>query len=97
MRPRSRKGQRRLGVRVAWFVTREIRRVRHVRFERALSAITAVGAVIIAGEIFFEHDKVSFGNRWMWSPIFVGTGRHHGSRRPIMIDTLTIEPGGRCR
>lgn len=49
-----------------------VRNVRHGRFERTLSALTAAGAVITAGEIYFEHDKASFGNPWMWSPIVLG-------------------------
>lgn len=72
MRPRTRKRPRRRGARVAGFAKREVDRVRHGRFERALAAFTAVGAVITTGEIFFEHDKASFGNRWMWTPIIVG-------------------------
>ncbi len=46
--------------------------VRHGRFERTLSALTAGGAVVTTAEIFFEHDKASFGNRWMWAPIVTG-------------------------
>jgi hypothetical protein len=51
---------------------REIVDVRHGRFERMLSGLTAVGAVVTTVEIFFEHDKASFGRRWMWAPIVVG-------------------------
>lgn len=49
-----------------------IRNIETGRFERALSGLTAVGAVVTAGEIFFEHDKASFGNRWMWVPVVLG-------------------------
>jgi hypothetical protein len=41
------------------------------RFERALSALTAAGAAITAGEIYFSHDGASFGNRMMWWPVVV--------------------------
>jgi hypothetical protein len=41
------------------------------RFERSLSALTAVGAAITAGEIYLSHDGASFGNRMMWWPIAV--------------------------
>jgi hypothetical protein len=41
------------------------------RFERTLSALTATGAAITAGEIYFSHDGASFGNRMMWWPIAV--------------------------
>lgn len=69
-RPRTRGGHRtRLGT---FGIAREVHDIRHGRFERALSGFTAVGAVITTGEIFFEHDKASFGNRWMWAPIVVG-------------------------
>ncbi len=49
-----------------------IRNVETGRFERSLSALTSVGALVTAAEIFFEHDRASFGNRWMWAPIVLG-------------------------
>ncbi len=49
-----------------------VRNVRHGRFERTLSAMTAVGAVVTATEIYFEHDRASFGNMWMWVPVALG-------------------------
>jgi hypothetical protein len=45
--------------------------VQHGRFERSLSGLTAVAAAITTAEIYFEHYKASFGNKWMWSPIIV--------------------------
>lgn len=42
------------------------------RFERSLAALTAVGALVTAAEIYFEHDKASFGNKWMWVPVILG-------------------------
>ncbi|RKR74858.1 hypothetical protein [Frondihabitans australicus] len=53
-------------------VDRLVKDVRHGRFEQTLSALTAMGAVVTTLEIFFEHDKASFGNRWMYTPIVVG-------------------------
>ncbi|WP_336644274.1 hypothetical protein [Microbacterium sp. USHLN186] len=53
-------------------IDRMVRNVRTGRFERSLSVLTAVGSVVTAGEIFFEHDKASFGNRWMWAPVVLG-------------------------
>ncbi|WP_426515542.1 hypothetical protein ACPPVQ_13120 [Diaminobutyricibacter sp. McL0618] len=53
-------------------IDRMIRNVETGRFERSLSALTAVGAIVTAGEIFFEHDKASFGNKWMWVPVALG-------------------------
>lgn len=51
---------------------RALHDVRHGRFERSLSALTAAGAVVCTAEIYFEHDKASFGNPWMWSPVVLG-------------------------
>ena len=45
--------------------------VRHGRFERTLSALSTVGAVITAAEIFSEHDGASFGNKMMWWPVLL--------------------------
>jgi hypothetical protein len=42
------------------------------RLERSLSALTAAGALVTAAEIYFEHDKASFGNRLMWLPVALG-------------------------
>jgi hypothetical protein len=53
-------------------IDRMVRNVRTGHFERSLSALTAVGSVITAAEIYFEHDKASFGNRLMWLPIAMG-------------------------
>jgi hypothetical protein len=51
---------------------RALANVRSGRFERTLSALTAAGALVTAAEIYFEHDKASFGNRWMWLPVALG-------------------------
>jgi hypothetical protein len=53
-------------------IDRMVRNIETGRFERSLSALTAVGAVVTAGEIYFEHDKASFGNKWMWIPVILG-------------------------
>jgi hypothetical protein len=53
-------------------IDRLVRNVETGRFERSLSALTAVGALVTAGEIYFEHDKASFGNKWMWVPVVLG-------------------------
>lgn len=45
--------------------------IRTGRFERTLSALTAVGAAITAGEIYFSHDAASFGNKMMYWPLVV--------------------------
>jgi hypothetical protein len=43
--------------------------IEHGRFERTLSGLSAVAALVTGLEIYFEHDRASFGNRWMWLPI----------------------------
>jgi len=53
-------------------IDRVLRNVRTGRFERSLSALTGIGAVITAAEIYFEHDRASFGNRMMWLPVALG-------------------------
>jgi hypothetical protein len=56
---------------VAHFIDHAFANVAHGRFERSLSGLTAVAATVTTAEIFLEHYKASFGNRWMWSPIVV--------------------------
>ncbi len=34
-----------------------------------LSGLAGMSAVVVGAEIYFEHDRASFGNRWMWAPI----------------------------
>jgi hypothetical protein len=53
-------------------VDRFVVNVRTGHFERSLSALTAAGSVITAAEIYFEHDRASFGNPWMWAPVALG-------------------------
>ncbi|MBT1003794.1 hypothetical protein KIH31_14410 [Paenarthrobacter sp. DKR-5] len=53
-------------------VDRLVRNVETGRFERSLSGLTAVGALVTAAEIYFEHDKASFGNKMMWLPVALG-------------------------
>jgi hypothetical protein len=53
-------------------IDRLVHNVQTGHFERSLSALTAAGSVVTAAEIYFEHDKASFGNRLMWLPIAMG-------------------------
>ncbi|MGH3637137.1 MAG: hypothetical protein ACRDTS_24245, partial [Mycobacterium sp.] len=53
-------------------IDRMVRNVETGRFERSLSALTAVGAMVTAIEIYFEHDRASFGNKVMWWPVILG-------------------------
>lgn len=48
---------------------RLVRNVEHGRFERSLSGLTAASALVTGVEIYLEHYKASFGDKWMWSPI----------------------------
>jgi hypothetical protein len=48
-----------------------VRDVRTGRFERTLSALTAAGAAVTAGEIYLSHDSASFGNKMMWWPVVI--------------------------
>jgi NAD(P)-dependent dehydrogenase (short-subunit alcohol dehydrogenase family) len=43
--------------------------ISHGRFERSLSGLTALSALVTGAEVYLEHYKASFGNKWMWSPI----------------------------
>ncbi|GEL19931.1 hypothetical protein [Pseudonocardia asaccharolytica] len=52
-------------------VDRMVRNVEHGRFERSLSGLTALSALVTGAEVYLEHYKGSFGNRWMWSPVLL--------------------------
>lgn len=67
-----RKKKKAVAARTLYGVDRMVKNVRTGRFERSLSALTAVGSVVTAAEIFFEHDRASFGNRLMWIPVVLG-------------------------
>ena len=54
-----------------YIVDRVVHNIQHGTFERSLSGLTALAATVTSAEIFFEHYRASFGNRWMWSPIIV--------------------------
>jgi hypothetical protein len=53
-------------------IDRLIRDVRTGHFERMLSGLTGVGAIVTAAEIYFEHDRASFGNKNMYLPVLLG-------------------------
>jgi len=50
-------------------VRRLIRNIREGRMQKLLAAATAFSAPPLAFEIYLEHYKASFGDRWMWTPI----------------------------
>lgn len=39
------------------------------RFERTMSGLTAFAALLVCFEVYYQHYKGSFGNKFMWSPI----------------------------
>jgi hypothetical protein len=41
------------------------------RLQRTLAAAAALTAPPLAFEIYFEHYKGSFGDKWMWTPVFL--------------------------
>ena len=41
------------------------------RFQKTLSALTAFSAVGLGFEIYLEHYKGSFGDKWMWTPLWL--------------------------
>lgn len=57
---------------VAHGIDRLVKNVESGRFERLLAGLTAVGALVSAAEIYLEHDKASFGDKWMWAPVVLG-------------------------
>ena len=39
------------------------------RMQRTLAAATAASALPLGLEIYFEHFRGSFGDKWMWTPV----------------------------
>ena len=52
-------------------VGRLIGNIREGRVQRLLAASTAFSAPPLALEIYLEHYKGSFGDKWMWTPIWL--------------------------
>jgi hypothetical protein len=52
-------------------VGRLIGNLREGRMQRLLAASTALSAPALALEIYLEHYKGSFGDKWMWTPIWL--------------------------
>ena len=50
-------------------IARALENVREGRMQRLLAASTALSAPPLAFEIYLEHYKGSFGDKWMWTPI----------------------------
>jgi hypothetical protein len=56
---------------VVHLIDKAVANIEHGRFERSLSGLTAVAALVTTAEVYLEHYKAGFGNKWMWSPILV--------------------------
>src|SRR3954452_23265743 len=50
-------------------VGRALRNVREGRMQRSLALVTAASALPLGIEIYFEHYRGSYGDKWMWTPI----------------------------
>ena len=50
-------------------IAKALKNVRAGRMQRLLAATTAFSAPPLAFEIYLEHYKASFGDKWMWTPI----------------------------
>jgi hypothetical protein len=48
---------------------RWLRDLRRGRVHRTLAAATALSALPLGAEIYFEHFRGSFGDKWMWTPV----------------------------
>lgn len=46
-----------------------LQNLRRGRAQRSLAAATAASALPLGLEIYFEHFRGSFGDKWMWTPI----------------------------
>jgi hypothetical protein len=47
------------------------RDLRRGRVQRTLAAATALSALPLGAEIYFEHFRGSFGDKWMWTPVLL--------------------------
>ena len=50
-------------------IKRLLQNVREGRTQRLLAALTAVSAPALGFEVYLEHYKGSFGDKWMWTPL----------------------------
>ena len=50
-------------------LTRFVRNARTGRLQKTLSVTAAASAVPLAFEVYLEHYKGSFGDRWEWAPL----------------------------
>jgi hypothetical protein len=48
-----------------------IRNIREGRVQKLLALTAALSAPALGAEIYFEHYKGSFGDKWMWTPLLL--------------------------
>ena len=48
-----------------------LRNIRDGRVQKLLAVTTALSAPALGAEIYFEHYKGSFGDKWMWTPVWL--------------------------
>jgi len=48
-----------------------VENIRAGRVQKLLAATAAMSAPALGAEIYFEHYKGSFGDKWMWTPIWL--------------------------
>jgi hypothetical protein len=52
-------------------IRRLLKNIRDGRVQKLLAATTAMSAPALGAEIYFEHYKGSFGDKWMWTPLLL--------------------------
>jgi hypothetical protein len=52
-------------------IARRLRDVRDGRVQKLLAATVALSAPALGLEVYLEHYKGSFGDRWMWTPLLL--------------------------
>ena len=50
-------------------IGRMLENIRNGRVQKLLAATTALSVPALGIEIYFEHYKASFGDKWMWTPL----------------------------
>jgi len=56
---------------MAGVIARRLRDVRDGRVQKLLAATVALSAPALGLEVYLEHYKGSFGDRWMWTPLLL--------------------------
>jgi hypothetical protein len=57
------------GASVLALAGRRLAEARSGRVQRMLAGATAFSALPLGVEIYFEHYRASFGDKWMWTPV----------------------------